>query len=221
MVYLGGSGFPVPGPPFPSAVKTGRVERRRAGLDQWLPLCLPFRASWQMAIRSYRRFLHPLGSFRTAGFPQYGWKPASSPCVLPRPSPASFDAGRAVLCVSGSESRRLEPGCAHRPLSQRGLSPRPCNRYYGLIRQSDELRPAWTSSAYFDRSLPLRAVRLNFPSLYAVCGRACLSRGLPQPRSAMTTRPNHPLPRQDLHLQACQRPKAAHSRNLVLCARSY
>jgi hypothetical protein len=33
----------------------------------------------------------------------------------------------------------------------------------------------------------------------------------------MTTRPNHPLPRQDLHLQACQRPKAAH-RNLPLCA---
>jgi hypothetical protein len=31
----------------------------------------------------------------------------------------------------------------------------------------------------------------------------------------MTARPNHPLPRQDLHLQACQRPKAAH-RNLLL-----
>jgi hypothetical protein len=30
----------------------------------------------------------------------------------------------------------------------------------------------------------------------------------------MTTRPNHPLPRQDLHLQACQRPKAAHRRML-------
>ena len=30
----------------------------------------------------------------------------------------------------------------------------------------------------------------------------------------MTTRPNHPLPRQDLHLQACQRPKAAHRKSL-------
>jgi hypothetical protein len=30
----------------------------------------------------------------------------------------------------------------------------------------------------------------------------------------MTTRPNHPLPGQDLHLQACKRPKAAH-RNLL------
>jgi hypothetical protein len=31
----------------------------------------------------------------------------------------------------------------------------------------------------------------------------------------MTTRPNHPLPRQVLHLQVCQSPKAAH-RNLPL-----
>ena len=42
-----------------------------------------------------------------------------------------------------------------------------------------------------------------------VYGRACPNRGLPRPGSAMATRPNHPLPRQDLHLQACQRPKAA------------
>jgi hypothetical protein len=91
----------------PQLIVTGRVERRRAGLDQWLPLCLPFRASWQMAIRSCRRFLHPLGSFRTAGFPQYGWKPAWSSCTLPKPSPASFDAGPAFLSVSGSVSRRL------------------------------------------------------------------------------------------------------------------
>jgi hypothetical protein len=39
------------------------------GLDQWLPVCLPFRALWQMAIRSCPRFLRPLCSFRTAGFP--------------------------------------------------------------------------------------------------------------------------------------------------------
>ena len=91
---------------------------------------------------------------------------------------------------------------------------RACKRYYGLIRQSDELRPAWASSAYSGRSLPLRAVRLTFPSLSVVYSRACPSRGLPHPGSAMTTRRSHPLPRQDLHLQACQRPKAAH-RNLL------
>ena len=90
--------------PTPPSV-TGRVERRRAGLDQWLPLYLPFRASWQMAIRSCPRFLHPLGSFHTAGSP--GWKPAWSSCTLPKPSPASFDAGPAFLSVSGSVSRRL------------------------------------------------------------------------------------------------------------------
>src|SRR5512136_1874232 len=55
------------------------------------------------------------------------------------------------------------------------------------------------------------------PTRPPVYGRACPSRGLPQPGSAMTTRPNDPLPRQDLHLQACQRPTAAH-KNLLLRA---
>ena len=32
----------------------------------------------------------------------------------------------------------------------------------------------------------------------------------------MTTRPNHPLPRQDLHLQVCQRLKAAHNPEATL-----
>src|SRR5208337_2967730 len=79
------------------------------GLDQWLPVYLPFRALWQRAIRSCPRFLHPLCSFRTAGFPQYGWKPAWSSCTLPQPFPAAFDAGPAVLSVSGSVSGRLGP----------------------------------------------------------------------------------------------------------------
>ena len=47
-----------------------------------------------------------------------------------------------------------------------------------------------------------------------VYGRACSSQGLPRPGSAITTRPNHPLPRQDFHLQACPRLKAAH-RNVL------
>jgi hypothetical protein len=93
---------------------------------------------------------------------------------------------------------------------------RACKRYYGLIRQSDELRPAWLSQLTLAGLCPCRAVRLTFPSLAVVYGRACFSRGLPQPESAITTRPNRPLPRQDFYLQACQRLKAAH-RNL-LCA---
>ena len=53
-----------------------------------------------------------------------------------------------------------------------------------------------------------------------VYGRACPNQGLPQPESAITTRLNHPLPRQDLHLQACQRPKAAHKNSLLRAART-
>jgi len=48
------------------------------------------------------------------------------------------------------------------------------------------------------------------PTRPPVYGRPCSSSGLLQPKSAITTRPNHTLPRQDLHLQACQRSKAAH-----------
>ena len=92
-------------------------------LDQWLPVYQPFRASWQTALGSCRCFLHPLYSFRTVGFPQYGWKPAWSSCALPKPFRAAFDAGPAVhpfLAISypGVWNR----GCTHRPLAQHGLS---------------------------------------------------------------------------------------------------
>ena len=51
--------------------------------------------------------------------------------------------------------------------------PRACNRYYGLMRQSDELRPAWACSACSGRSLPSRAVRLTFPSFLCHTVHAC------------------------------------------------
>jgi hypothetical protein len=66
------------------------------GLDQWLPSYQPFRASWRTALGSCRRFLHPLYSWRAAGFSQYGWKPALSSCALPIPVRPAFDAGPAV-----------------------------------------------------------------------------------------------------------------------------
>jgi hypothetical protein len=50
---------------------------------------------------------------------------------------------------------------------------RACNRYYGLMRQSDELRPAWACSACSGRSLPSRAVRLTFPSFLCHTVHAC------------------------------------------------
>ena len=57
-----------------SSLTTTRSSRKEAQpvLDQWLPLYQPFRASWQTALGSCRRFLHPLYSCRTAAFPQYG-----------------------------------------------------------------------------------------------------------------------------------------------------
>ena len=67
------------------------------------------------------------------------------------------------------------------------------------------LRPA----CWFGRLARPRR-QLAPPTGPPVYGRACPSRGLPQPESAITTRPNHPLPRQDLHLRARQRLKAAH-----------
>ena len=42
-----------------------------------------------------------------------------------------------------------------------------------------------------------------------VYSRACSNEGLPSSKSAMTSRLNHLLPRQDSHLLACQRTKAA------------
>jgi hypothetical protein len=43
---------------------------------------------------------------------------------------------------------------------------RACNRYYGLIRQSDELRPVWLYQLTLAGLCPGRAVRLTFPSLF-------------------------------------------------------
>ena len=50
---------------------------------------------------------------------------------------------------------------------------RASHRYYGLMRQSDELRPAWACSACSGRSLPSRAVRLTFPSFPCHTVHAC------------------------------------------------
>ena len=123
-----------------------------------------------------------------------------------------------IYWSSRAEARRFRPMAsvvsALSSIVANGHQIRTYKRYYGLIRRSDELRPAWASSAYSGRSLPLRAVRLTFPSLAVVYSRACPGRGLPQPGSAISTRPNHPLPRQVPHLQVCQRLKAANKKLL-------
>ena len=185
-------------------------------------MVLPFRASWQTVIRPSTSFpppplFIPYGGFSlsTAG---------SQPCP---PAPFRNLSGLRLtqelpftrfwpFLIQASGTTAVPTG----PWLSTVYHVRACKRYYGLIRQSDELRPAWLYRPTLAGLCPCRAVRLTFPSLAVVCGRACPSRGLPQPESAITTRPNHPLPRQDLHLQVCQRLKAA-QRNLLLRARSY
>src|ERR1035437_5450313 len=110
------------------------------GLDQWLPSYQPFRASWQTALGSCRSFLRPLYSFLTAG-------------SQPGP-PAPF------RILSGLRLTQKLPFTRFWPFliqaSGKTVVPtgpwlstvhhvRACKRYYGLIRQSDELRPAWLS----------------------------------------------------------------------------
>ena len=62
------------------------------------------------------------------------------------------------------------------------------------------LRPARLLGR-LDQSPPVSFQSPTGPPVY---GRACPSRGLPQPESAITTRPNHLLPRRDSHPLACQ-----------------
>ena len=87
------------------------------GLDQWLPLFRPFRASWQIASRSCPRFLHPLLSFRTAGLPQYGWKPA--------------------FAFGGIFS--LPPSPAYASLSVRRIAPHPVAFFLGVHPPTREI----------------------------------------------------------------------------------
>jgi len=91
----------------------------------------------------------------------------SQPC---HPAPfrryeAAFDAGPAVrpflaFLNQASGTAAVPTG----PWLNAVYHVRACNRYYGLMRRSCELRPIWLKTAYFGRSLPFRAVRLTFPS---------------------------------------------------------
>ena len=180
---------------------------------------LLFRASWQKVIRPATSFPPPPRIMPYGGFSPVRMEAS---LVAPRPSAAGPGGGGRGTCVPFRVWRWVQmyrfAAVPTGPWLSAVYHVRAGKRYYGLMRRSDELRPAWASSAYSGRSLPWRAVRLTFPALAVVYDRACPSRGLPQPESAITTRPNHPLPRQDLHLQVCPSLKAAH-RKLVLTLR--
>jgi hypothetical protein len=68
------------------------------------------------------------------------------------------------------------------------------------------LRPA----RWLGRLTSPRRTLFQSPTGPPVYSRACPSRGLPLPESAITTRPNHLLPRRDSHPLTYQRSKAAH-----------
>ena len=141
----------------------------RACLDQWLPLCLPFPAAWQMAIRPCITSLQaPLRS-RTVGFPEPGSDLGFSAHGLPRSDEAEMlthlhpdrneftDRPRSRLRYGLPRlSVRDRPGPAKcpEPLCLGEVLPRPAecpaphqqelprlHRSYGLMRQSKSLPP--------------------------------------------------------------------------------
>ena len=123
-------------------------------------MCPPFRASGQMAARPSITFPLPPLKFRTAGFPQYGFKsairtrPSRPPCGGCLYAPV---ARRAHLCplalpLSGG-GRGVGERPTQRPLArQRVVLSRRVVAYYGLIRGSGPLPP--TSFALYGGSLP-------------------------------------------------------------------
>ena len=75
-----------------------------------------------MAARSCGRFLHPLYSFRKAGFPHDGWRRGLATLRTSAAVPAAFDTGPVVLLRLALCPGVSNHGCTHRPLAQHGLS---------------------------------------------------------------------------------------------------
>jgi hypothetical protein len=89
-----------------------------------------------------------------------------------------------------------------KPLAQRGWwSP----RLQTLLRPNAPVCRTLPSLGLFGLLWLVLALSRRSSHLPFFAPSACPSRGLPQPESAITTRPNPPLPRQDLPLRACQR----------------
>jgi hypothetical protein len=65
-------------------------EQARHCLGQCLPVYPSFRTSWQMGIGPCSTFPVPSLKFRTAGFPQYGFKPVVNGNLRPRASARAY-----------------------------------------------------------------------------------------------------------------------------------
>jgi hypothetical protein len=152
---------------------SSRVEAHPS-LDQWLPVYQPFRASWQTALGSCRYFLHPSIHPVRRVFPSTA---GSQPCPpAPFRNPSRLRLTQELPLVRFWPFRIQASGTAAAPTGP-WLSTvyhvRACKRYYGLIRQSDELRPAWLSQLTLAGLCPCRAVRLTFPSLLCHTVHTC------------------------------------------------
>ena len=100
-------------------------------------------------------FPSPLHSFRTVGFPQYGWKTAfakGEPSSTLEFAPLRLTLPRSDLVQGSGSPYRAIPlqsrwcVCVCRPTGpwlSAVYHARTCNRYYGLMRQSDGLRPVY------------------------------------------------------------------------------
>jgi len=117
--------------------------KARLRVDQRLPVYPPFGASWQMAARPCDTFpLTPL-KFRTAGFPQYGFKPESIRRHLHRLRRLIGDLKRrrppdlVIPALSRGQGRDRRCVPVQRPLARRRVVlSRRVVAYYGLIRAS-------------------------------------------------------------------------------------
>lgn len=109
---------------------------------------------------------------------------------------------RVLRMVAPANRGAFTPFCRVR-LS--GVTPKLASLRVPLTRRQSSLHAAAGALARAaDQSPP--ALPRTGPPVYC---RACPSQGLPQLKSAITTRFHHQLPRRDLHPLACQRSKAA------------
>ena len=133
----------------------------------------PFRASWQMAVKPSRMFPPPSLIIPYGGFSPVRLEASPSRGNLPPGFLRRLFSALAVHSVSGLTYPVFwNGGEPTGPWLSAVYHVRVCKRYYGLMRQSDGLPPAWRL-AYSGGSLPSRAVRLTFPSLLCHTLRTC------------------------------------------------
>ena len=154
---------------------TGRVERRR---DRFRPMA-------SFCIRPFgHRGKQPSGHANVSSAPSihsvrrvFPSTAGSQPCPpAPFRNPSGLRLTQELPFIRFWPFRIQASGTAAAPTGP-WLSAvyhvRACNRYYGLIRQSDELRPAWLYQLTLAGLCPGRVVRLTFPSLLCHTVHTC------------------------------------------------